>query len=596
MKNTIAKLLQLIGKKRGRWLLLSLFAGGVSLLDAATAVLVFALFRMLTTPGEGLELPLVGDLRSLFPGLEETQVLLIGAGAITGLFLARSVAYLVMVYSQQRIANHAAVGLAARLMRGYLAMPYTFHLHRNSAELVRNAWEATLRLVGGVLLPGIRAISEGFVVIAILVVLVTAAPTATGLTLVVFGPPMWLLLRFVHPRLKRLGRTQQEMTRTSLANLQQSLAGMRDVKLLGRERHFVRAFTHQRRRLARTRYLQGTAAHLPRTIIESVLILSVAAFLTVTVLADRSPQDTFAVLGLFGYAAFRVLPSLTKILQQTNNLKFSAATIDDVYADLRFFEEHAPKLSRENVDPLPLRREVLVDRVNYRYEGGHVNALYDVTLRIPRDTALGIVGPTGGGKTTLVDVLTGLLEPTSGRVLVDGTNIRENLRRWQRNLGVVPQTIFLLDDTLARNIAFGLPDEEIDEERLREAIRLAQLEPFVASLPHGLNTVVGERGVRISGGQRQRVAIARALYQKPQVLIFDEATSALDTVTEQEFMSALTARLEGSTIVMVAHRITTVRDCDQIVVVQEGRITDSGSYNELLQHSPSFRQLASGTR
>lgn len=595
MRETTAKLLELIGHKRGRWVLLGIFAGGVSLLDAATAVLVFSLFGMLTTPDQGVDLPVLGDLRKFFPQLEDGQLLLIGTGIITALFVVRSVAYLVMVYYQHRIANHTAVDLSARLMRGYLGMPYTFHLHRNSAELVRNAWEATMRLVTDVLVPAVRAISESFIVIAILVVLFATAPAATALTIVVFGPTMWLLLRYVHPRLKRLGRIQQDMTRATLASLQQGLAGLRDVKLLGRERHFVRAFTRQRRRLARARYLRGAAGQLPRTTVETVLVLFVATFLAIAILSDRSPQDAFAVLGLFGYAAFRMLPSLTQILQQLNNLKFSAATIDDVYTDLRFFEEHAPELQSEEVDPLPLRHELLLDHVTYRYEGSHTDALHEITLRIPRDTTLGIVGPTGGGKTTLVDVLTGLLEPTSGRVLVDGLDVRENIHRWHRNLGVVAQTIFLLDDTLGRNIAFGLPNHDIDEDRLSEAVRLAQLESFVASLPNGLETIVGERGVRISGGQRQRVAIARALYHRPQVLIFDEATSALDTVTERDFLSALTNRLEGRTIVMIAHRITTVRDCDLIVVVEQGRITDEGSYNELLDRSPSFRQLATGT-
>lgn len=596
MKNTVTRLFELVGQKSGRWFLLGLFAGGVSLLDAATAILVFALFGTLTSPSDGLSLPLIGDLHKFFPSLEPAQILLIGAGTITALSLLRSVAYVLMVYVQHRVVNNTAVDLSTRLMRGYLVMPYTFHLHRNTAEFVRNAWEATNRLVGDVLVPAVRTISESFIVLAILIVLFATAPAATVLTLVAFGPTMWLLLHFVHPRLERLGRTQQDMARASLSSFQQALQGLRDVKLLGREQHFVNTYSHQRRRLARARYLRGAASALPRTTIETVLVIFVAAFLAVTVLGERSPEGAFAVLGLFGYAAFRTLPSVNQILQQLNNLKFSAATVDDIYEDLRFFEGHAPERDSGAVEPLPLRREILLEDVTYRYEGSHTDALQNVTLQVLCDTALGIVGPTGGGKTTLVDVLTGLLEPISGRILVDGTDIRGHVCRWQRNLGVVPQTIFLLDDTLARNIAFGLPDAEIDEKALQEAVRLAQLEDFVASLPKGLDTVVGERGVRVSGGQRQRVAIARALYHRPQVLIFDEATSALDTVTERDFLSDLTSRLEGRTLIMVAHRITTVRDCDQIVVVEGGRITDRGRYDELLERSPSFRALASGTR
>lgn len=576
-------------------MLLAIFAAAVGLLDAVSAVLVFALLAMLSSPGQGLVLPLVGDVSQFFPGMADNQLLLVGAVVVASIFLIRALAYLVQIYIQQRVAHHAGAEIATHLVANYLAMPYSFHLQRNSAELVRNAFDALQRLVSEVLLPMIQATSQALIVLAIMSVLFATAPIATLLVVAVFGPTVWLLLRIVHPRLKRFGRLGQNMARSTLKSLQQGFGGMRDIKLLGRADHFVEDFRSYRFRLAHARYIRGAISELPRTTIETVLVVFVVAFVGLVSLREQSPQSALAVLGLFGYSAFRVLPALTTILRHVNSLKFAGPTIDDVYEDFVFFEGARPEAGVDNAKPLSFRHKITLEDVWFRYEGAPTDALQGLTLNIPHLSSLGIVGPTGGGKTTLVDIVCGLLEPIRGAVRVDGCDIHENLRGWQDQLGVVPQSIFLLDDTLRRNIAFGLPDDEIDDERLTKAVRLAQLEAFIASLPEGFDTIVGERGVRISGGQRQRVAIARALYHDPNVLIFDEATSALDAVTEREFMAGLTDRLEGRTIIMVAHRITTVRDCDRIVVVDGGRVVDAGTYAELLERSPAFRELATGT-
>jgi ABC-type multidrug transport system fused ATPase/permease subunit len=299
------------------------------------------------------------------------------------------------------------------------------------------------------------------------------------------------------------------------------------------------------------------------------------------------------VLGLFAYVGLKLQPSMQRIVRGINNLKFASAAIDDVHADLVLVEREAPDLAEESPPPLPFEREVLVEGVSFAYEGTDRPALKDVDLRIGAGEAIGICGPTGGGKTTLADLITGLLTPTSGRVIVDGVDIREHVRAWHSNLGVVPQMVFLVDDSLRRNIALGLPDKEIDEEAVSEAVHLAQLDEVVAALPQGLDTVVGERGVRISGGQRQRVSIARALYRQPKVLILDEGTAALDNSTEQKLMEAL-ERLRGDhTIILIAHRLSTVRRCDRIVYVDEGRIAGTDTYDGLIRENTAFRRMSS---
>jgi ATP-binding cassette subfamily C protein len=324
-------------------------------------------------------------------------------------------------------------------------------------------------------------------------------------------------------------------------------------------------------------------------VIETSLILFILVFFAVTV-ARGGTQSALATLGLFGYAGLRLQPSLQKIVAAFNSLKFATAPTADVHRDLRIIERNATLAS--SAPPFPFEREIVLEKVSFAYEGTGSDALASVNLSIRRAEQIGICGPTGGGKTTLVDLISGLLSPDKGRVLVDGTDIATNLRGWQRNLGVVSQMVFLADDTLRRNIALGIPDKEIDEPAVQEAVRLAQLSEFIEALPQGLETVVGERGVRISGGERQRIAIARALYYRPQVLIFDEGTSALDNATEQELMRALTSLRGTHTILLVAHRLSTVRDADRVIFVEGGRVAGIDTYDGLCACNESFREMA----
>jgi ATP-binding cassette, subfamily B, bacterial PglK len=298
------------------------------------------------------------------------------------------------------------------------------------------------------------------------------------------------------------------------------------------------------------------------------------------------------VLGLFAYVGLRLQPSLRNIVIATNGLKFGAAAVDDVHADLQNFAQTATQPRRTANEKLPFRNTLVLDDVTFRYEGTRQHALKSVQVTIKPGEAIGVCGPTGGGKSTLVDLIVGLQEPTAGRVVVDGNSIHNHLAAWQIQLGVVSQSVFLLDGTLRENIALGIPNDEIDDELVAEAVRLAQLETFIASLPQGLETRVGERGVRLSGGQRQRVAIARALYRRPSVVVFDEGTSALDNETETELVEAL-ERLRGErTLIMVAHRLTTVRRCDRILVVEDGRISDTGTFDELASRHRLFATFA----
>ena len=587
----IRQAMSLIGREnRGRWLMLvvvALISSGVEVIGAA---LVYVLLGLIANPEGSVSLPVLGDVQDIFAVDQDT--LLIRLAIVMGaFFVLRALVHVGEIYLQNRIGHNAGARLATKLVAGYLTMPYAFHLTRSSSDLIRNSHQAVKELVGQIFIPLIRVAAETVMVVAMLALLIVLAPAATGLAVVVIGGAALIMLWFIQPRLKRIGRRAHTLQRDTLATLQQALHGIRDIKMLGAEQAFARRYGKARTQLARVSYLKSTASDLPKTVMELALLGFILLVFGLSVALDIGGNETLSVLGLFAYAGLRLQPSLHKIISGLNNLKFSSAPLDDLARDLQTIESLDPM--QKAGPPKSFERELRLERVSFRYEAGHRDALHEVNLKLEPGQVMGICGPTGGGKTTLVDVMTGLLEPTHGTVWIDGDDLRDHSREWQRNLGVVPQMVFLTDETLRENIALGVPRRQIDDDAVNEAVDLAQLRGFIDSLPDGLDTVVGERGVRVSGGQRQRVAIARALYVRPSVLVFDEGTSALDNTTERELMSALT-RLRGNhTILLIAHRLSTVKDADQIVFLEDGRITGSGTYSELMEENAAFRILAS---
>lgn len=594
MPNTLQKLLYLIGRRRRfRWLIvigLAVVAGG---LEMVGALLVFLLLAMVVDPSANLALPLIGELPGLDTG--DRRLVLLTTAGIAAFFIVRSVVRIGQTYLQQRLVHKAAARLSKRLATGYLAMPYSFHLHRNSAELMHNATQAAQALANQAFLPVVTVVAESVLLTGLIIVLVVTSPLATVLAVAFMAPTVYLLARVVQPRVKELGRLTHDMAYRALSTLQQSLGGLRDIKVLGKETAFARAFARTRDGMAQAQYQLGTALDLPRTLIETALLLFILAYFGFAVSRGTAVSETLPVLGLFAYAGLRIQPSLQAIVRSLNNLKFATAGLDSVYRDLVMLDHADLQLPSQPTPPLPFEEEIALEGVGHRYAEADSEAVLGVSLRIKRGDFVGICGPTGGGKTTLVDLITGLLEPTSGIIRVDGRNIAESMRRWQANLGVVPQNVFLMDDSLRRNIALGVPDDLVDEQAVRDAISLAQLDDFVASLPKGLDTRVGELGVRLSGGQRQRVAIARALYRRPGVLVFDEGTSALDNVTETQLVEML-ERVRGErTIIVVAHRLSSVRACDYIVFVDGGHVTAVAPFSELIELNSTFREMAART-
>jgi ATP-binding cassette, subfamily B, bacterial PglK len=568
-------------------LLLAIVVSGV---EALGAVLVYTLMGLASDPTGAIDLPLVGDLRGAFAETPTPDLVVGVAVVISAFFVVRGALVVAQTYAAARVAATTSVWLSTRLLDQYLRLPYSFHLRRNSSELIRNANESVNVILEHVLLPAVRIVAQASIVLGLSAVLVATAPVATVASAAILGPSTYLTMRWVRGRLLEYGSISQRERGRGLQLLQQSLHGFREVTVLGRRSFFVEAFRQTREAIARTRYLRAVFGNLPRVLIELVTVSLVAAAIAFTTVTDEG-SGSLAVIGLFAYSALRIMPALNEITVHLNDVRYGRAALDAVRRDL---QEPVPSTSSSS-DTLTFRHEVLFEAVAFRYPGATAPTLTGIDLRLPRGSSLGIVGTTGAGKSTLLDLLTGFLRPDEGVIRIDGVVLTGRERAWRRCVGMVPQQVFLLDATLRENIAFGLPREAVDDERVRTAVTAAQLEAFVAGLPEGLETRVGEHGTRVSGGQRQRIAIARAIYRRPEVLVFDEGTSALDNLTEAELTRAI-ARLQGDhTVVTVAHRLSTVRHHDRILVLDGGRIVGIGAYDDLLATNDTFRRLVDGS-
>lgn len=503
--------------------------------------------------------------------------LLAALGILAAMYMIKAAFLLFVAFWQTRFVAAVQATTSRRLFQLYLAQPWTFHLQRNSSELVR-----TINDVQGfahICTILILAFTELLVMVGLVGLLLWLEPTGTLVAAGLIIGAGWLYDRLARRRTRRWGRLRREDSQKSIKHLQQGLGGAKDVKILGCEREFVARFRAHSDRLATTAANQSLIDQVPRQLFELLAVVALLVLAAVMVWEGRTARSLVPMLGLFATVAFRLLPSVNRMVASLQTLHYHDATIQGIANELR---REAPPTPMTAGPPLAFADAITLEAVDYAYPGSREPSLRNVSLRIPHDASVGFVGGSGAGKSTLVDVILGLLPPTAGRVCVDGRDIRESLPAWQSQVGYVAQSIYLCDDTIRANVAFGVPEREIDDAAVWRALKSAQLDTFVDELPEGLETFVGERGVRLSGGQRQRIGIARALYRDPQVLVLDEATSALDVETEKEVMAAVNSLHGAKTLIIVAHRLSTVADCDLLYRFEKGRVVQSGSASEVL--------------
>jgi ATP-binding cassette subfamily C protein len=591
----------LIGRDRPwRWWFLaavSLFNAG---LEAFGAALVYLLVAIISTPDASLTLPVVGELTQYFPGRSAREIKILFALGVGVFFVLRAGVVLVQNYVTSRLVNNAKALVAGEMLDGYLSLPYLFHTQRSSSELIRNTYQGTTKLVAGIVLPVLSMATETLLAVALLVTLILLAPQAMLLTTVGLSITLIIIQRFIRPKLLDFSRQTEEASAESIGAIQQALGGIRDIKLLRREEAFARVHLDARLVIAKVGYKSSVLTSLSPLAIETALILTIVAVFVLATTGDGSVERTLATLAVFAYVGLRLQPILQRMIGFLNTLNKNQAVVEILIKDRAVIREWQDAIAAEtnggstqDAPATVMARDIRFDEVDFAYTEDGPPVLRGVSLTITKGEFVGICGPTGGGKSTLVDLLTGLLQPTSGTVSVDGFALGRRPMWWWDQLGVVSQNVFLTDDTLRNNIAFGEQvGGSVDEERLARCVRRAQLDAVVDQLSDGLDTLVGERGVRLSGGQRQRVAIARALYREPQVLVLDEGTSALDGATERALVAAIDEATHERTLIAIAHRISTIRDADRILVVADGRVVDQGTHDELLARNELFQALA----
>ncbi|HEU4780708.1 MAG TPA: ABC transporter ATP-binding protein [Steroidobacteraceae bacterium] len=549
------------------------------LLETLSVGLVIPALAFMTQTDLPSRFPALARLLAPFGPVSREQLVVGGLLALVLIYVLKGVFLAFLTWRKLRFVFGVQAQMSRRLFAGYLRQAYTFHIQRNSAELIRNALGEVYEITHHGLYEALRFIAEILVILGILSLLLYIEPFGAAVsiaTLGLFGGGFYLLTR---KRMLRWGELRQVHERMRLQQLQEGFGGVKDLKLLGREGAFIESYGVHADGYARVGRNQNTLQELPRLMLEILAVGAFAALVIVMLSRGGTFDALLPTLGLFAAAAFRIMPSANRIMNSVQIMRHAMPVVGTLTAEL---DTLAPEEPAHAAAPLKFERELRVDGVSFSYPAADSPSLRDVSLTIRAGESVGFVGGSGSGKSTLIDVILGLLAPQSGSVLVDGVDVRDSLRSWQDKIGYVRQQIFLTDDTLRRNIAFGIPDADIDEHALQRALRAAQLEEFVTTLPAGLNTLVGERGVRLSGGQLQRIGIARALYHDPPVLVLDEATSALDTTTEREVMSAVRALHGTKTVIIVAHRLTTVADCDYLHRLEAGRIVQTGSPSTLI--------------
>jgi ABC-type multidrug transport system fused ATPase/permease subunit len=595
--STYRKLYDLLSPaERKRALLLAGMILVMAMLDVVGVASIMPFMAVLANPGLVQSNAVLSAAYSFF-GFESEQAFLFALGVVVFLLLVTSLVFkAVTTYAQTRFTLMREYGLGKRLVEGYLHQPYSWFLGRHSADLGKTILSEVGTVIGRGVVPFMTLIAQGAVAVALLVLLVIVDPMLALTVGLVLGVSYSIIFKSVGGLLKRLGQARVMANRERFTAVSEAFGAAKEVKMAGLESTYVRRFAAPAEVYAKGQATSQVIIQVPRFVLEAIAFGGMLLVILYLMAQRGSFAGALPVIALYAFAGYRLMPAMQQIYGAFTQLKFSGPALDALHEDLMSLGKHGEDTGALSTDyqQMILSEEIALNNVVYRYPNAEQAALKGISVQIPVNTTVGFVGATGSGKTTTVDVILGLLVPSEGSLMVDGRVIDESTRRqWQRAIGYVPQQIYLSDDTVASNIAFGLEKSEIDQSAVERAAKIANLHEFVVNdLPRGYETAVGERGVRLSGGQRQRIGIARALYHEPQVLILDEATSALDNLTERAVMDAVNNLGHEITIILIAHRLSTVRQCDQIYLLERGEVKGSGTYEELIAKSDRFATMA----
>jgi ABC-type multidrug transport system fused ATPase/permease subunit len=599
MINYVSKFLYILSGERRKLLVLTILFLFTSVLEAFVISLVGTFITLATNLNNIHSFTWAAALYKQFHFSSEREFVFGFGAAVVFLLWSKSI---LSFFTQKQIFGFGfgqQAKLRQRLMQAYLRVQYTFHLSRNTASLIQNILNETLAFANGILMPILFAGANLMVVASLVILLFRTDFIATATISIVILSMFGLIYQFRN-KISTWGRKASEANKSIVRIINHSIGGFKEVRVIGCEPYFEAQMQEQALIYQDVSEKFHSFSLLPRYILEPLLITFVVLLTVVSIFTSRDLDNLTATLGVFGVAAMRLLPATSNLMQSVNGIRRHTHVIDLLYNDLKELEAvdpgaigSDPPLLRVRdlalVSPngkgngtISFKEQISLDHLVYRYPGAVAPALDGISMTIKKGEAIGLIGKSGAGKTTLVDVILGLLTVESGDIRVDDRSVINNISKWQQLIGYIPQSIFLMDDTLARNVAFGVPDQEIDYQRLDQALEAAQLSEVVAQLPRGLETNVGEKGVMLSGGQRQRVGIARALYHEREILVLDEATAALDNETESLVTNAIKSLSGQKTVIIIAHRLTTIEHCDRVYLIEKGKIARSGSYQSVV--------------
>lgn len=563
-------------------------SGLLAVVETLAILSVLPLVSLAT--GAPLDEGALGNLWMLLGRPERSTYGLLLVALVVALFVVKDACSIVFNWWQLGFVARERVDLSTRIFRTVMLSPYVDYRKRSSGEIFRTVAVTVGQVFSSVVNGLVSMISAGLSVLAILVALIATTPVQALIALVYFSVGAAAYIRFVRPRVSQAGeRMTTGWTELTIGGLQ-GLNGFKEVSLRGSAEHFVRRFSRGVE-IAEGAGREGNFfGGVTKYLLEILFIVGIGILLVVSFLHGTSGQ-AIGSLGLFVAAGFRLLPNISLLVSAITSLRLGRSPLEIVHEELRTEQDAREVQQRADTQPLPFEESVVLDGVGFRYPGAESDVLDGVDLRIPFGHSIAVVGGSGAGKTTLVDLLLGLLQPTSGSIRVDGTAITGEEPAWQKNVAMVAQDVYLSEESVLRNILFDEPPEQAHAERLQAAISEAQLDDLVASLPQGLDTPAGDGGSRLSGGQRQRVGIARALYTDPRLLVLDEATSALDNETERRITRTIETLTGSVTVIVVAHRLSTVKHVDEIVFLQDGKIAGRGTFAELRDGNEDFAHL-----
>ncbi len=563
----------------------------MALLDMMGVASILPFIAVLSNPDiieTNVTLNKMFQFSSIF-GVENNHQFLFALGILVFITLVTSLIFKALTnYVQLRFVQMREYSVGKRLLQGYLHQPYSWFSGRNSADLGKNILSEVGTVIGAGMKPLMDLIAQVMVTTAIIILLFIIDPKLIIIVSFFLISSYGLFFYFIRRYLGRIGKERFESNMHRFKTISEAFGASKEVKVGGLEQTYIKIFSNSAKHFARTLASAGAINLLPRYFLETFAFGGILMITLYKMTQSGSISNSLPIISLYAFAGYRLLPALQQIYVSFTKLTFVRPSLDRIYNDTKNLK---PFIINQDQGILLLNKSITLKNIHYNYPNASRTVLKEINLNISAKTTVGLVGTTGSGKTTTVDIILGLLEAQKGTLEVDGKIItKQNSRSWQRSIGYVPQHIYLADDTVAANIAFGVEPKDINKESVEKAAKIANLNKFVTEeLPKQYQTIIGERGVKLSGGQRQRIGIARALYHKPQVLILDEATSALDNQTEKAVMDAINNLSKDITIILIAHRLSTVKKCDKIFLLEKGQLKNEGTFEELINIDENFR-------